>query len=131
MRPAVKSVPHLASSGMNQVLKRHFITPASLNGDLNAVPKVRGGLDAARFNMKDFFDRYRGHALFGHAAISRRPEDDLHQALKFKSTGTSTHIHGALIEVDASSGLLQRAAPMCVGRVLIYLVAAANQCPVL
>jgi hypothetical protein len=87
MRPAVESIPHLASSGMNQVLKRHVITPAPLNGYLNAVPKIRGGLDAALFNMEDFFDCYRGHALFGHAAISRRPEDDLHRRSNRKRRG--------------------------------------------
>ena len=107
MQPAVKSVPHLASSGINQILKRHVITPAPLNGDFNAVPKVRGGFDAALFGLEDFFDRYRGHVLFGHAAISRRPEDDLHRALKSKAVGTSTHLHDALIEVDASRGVLR------------------------
>jgi hypothetical protein len=102
MRPAIKSIPHLAPNGMNQVLRRHVLTPAPLNGDLNAVQKDRGGFDAVIFSVEDFFGRYRGHALFGHAGISRPPEDDLHQALKSRTTGTSTHLHDALIEVDAS-----------------------------
>jgi hypothetical protein len=108
MRPAIKSIPHLAPNGMNQVLRRHVLTPAPLNGDLNAVQKDRGGFDAVIFSVEDFFGRYRGHALFGHAGISRPPEDDLHQALKSRTTGTSTHLHDALIEVDASPELLRK-----------------------
>jgi hypothetical protein len=70
MRPAVKSIPHLAPNGLNQVLKRHVITPAPLNGDLNAVPKNCGVFDAAIFSVEDFFARFHGNALFGHATIS-------------------------------------------------------------
>jgi hypothetical protein len=77
MRPAIKSVPQLAPNGLNQVFKPHVITPASLNGDINAAPKCVSG--AVIFSAKDFFGRYRSHVLFGHARISRRPEDDRHR----------------------------------------------------
>jgi hypothetical protein len=78
MRPAIKSIPQLAANGLNQVVNPHVITPAPLNGDINAVPK-NCGVGTVIFSVVDFFGRCRGHLLFGHARISRRPEDDRHR----------------------------------------------------
>jgi hypothetical protein len=70
MRPAVKSIPHLASDGTNQVLKRHVVTPAPLNGDLNAMTQNCGVFDTVIFSVEDLFAHFHGNALFGHATIS-------------------------------------------------------------
>jgi FPC/CPF motif-containing protein YcgG len=56
---------------LNQVLKHHVITPAPLNGDINAVPKCISG--AVVFSLENFFGRCRGHVRFGHARVSCRP----------------------------------------------------------
>jgi hypothetical protein len=70
MRPAVKSIPHLAPNGMNQVLKRDVITPAALNGDLNAVTQNCGVFDTVIFSVEDFFAHFHENALFNHATVS-------------------------------------------------------------
>ena len=103
MRPAIKSIPQLTPNGLNQVLKPHVIAPAPLNGDINAVPKCI--TSAVIFSLEDFFGCYRGQVLFGHARTpgARRTT----QALKSETTGISTHLHDAMIEVDAPSELLR------------------------
>jgi hypothetical protein len=82
MRPAIKSIPQLTPNGLNQVLKPHVIAPAPLNGDINAVPKCVSG--AVIFSAEDFFGRYRGQVLFGHARTpgARRTTDTKRSNLK-------------------------------------------------